>query len=235
MNESQWQNGAYPDALLAHVRRRVSKRKLRLYACACCRRIEHKLTDERSRRALEVSEQFADGLVREDLRAAHRAANSASAAARRQLGAGHVDPFTESEEGQVWQATRAALRLVTEREVVGAASEAWAAGGVTWAQRDRARKAQAPLVREIFGNPFRPVSFSPEVLAWHDGEVVRLAQAIYDRRLLPSGLLDHTRLLILADALEEAGCTDQAVLDHCRRQAEHFRGCWLIDQLTGRE
>jgi hypothetical protein len=58
--------------------------------------------------------------------------------------------------------------------------------------------------------------------------VVQLAQEIYDRRAFD-------RLAALADALEEAGCRDPAILDHCRLPGEHVRGCWVIDLLTGRQ
>jgi hypothetical protein len=39
---------------------------------------------------------------------------------------------------------------------------------------------------------------------------------------------------ILADALEEAGCTNSDILDHCRQSGEHVRGCWVIDALLGK-
>jgi hypothetical protein len=81
---------------------------------------------------------------------------------------------------------------------------------------------------DIFGNPFRPATTpSATVLAWHDGTVVKLAQAIYDERAF-------NHLPILADALEEAGCTNPDILGHCRRPGEHVRGCWVVDSLTGR-
>jgi hypothetical protein len=40
---------------------------------------------------------------------------------------------------------------------------------------------------------------------------------------------------VLADALEEAGCDNADVLDHCRKPGEHVRGCWVIDHLLGKE
>jgi hypothetical protein len=99
---------------------------------------------------------------------------------------------------------------------------------------DREGLAQAKLLHDLFGNPFRPAAVDPAWLAWEGGTIVTLARAIYDERLLPSGRLDPTRLAVLADALEEAGCRDGDVLGHCRRPAEHVRGCWLIDLLLGR-
>ena len=83
-------------------------------------------------------------------------------------------------------------------------------------------------MRDIFGNPFRPVTVNPGWLAWNDGTVPRIAQAIYDERAFD-------RMTILADALEDAGCTDQDILGHCRSGGEHVRGCWVVDLLLGKE
>jgi hypothetical protein len=87
----------------------------------------------------------------------------------------------------------------------------------------------APLLRDIFGNPFRPLVVDR---AWLPPTVVALAQAAYDE-LLPSGELDRDRLLILADALEEAGATGE-ILDHLRSAGPHVRGCFVIDALLGK-
>jgi hypothetical protein len=62
----------------------------------------------------------------------------------------------------------------------------------------------------------------------------RLAQAAYEDRHLPAGTLDDTRLLILADALEEAGCSDAAILGHLRGPGPHVRGCWVLDLILGK-
>jgi hypothetical protein len=87
----------------------------------------------------------------------------------------------------------------------------------------------ADLVREIFGNPFhRRPRVDSERLAWHDGTVQQLARTIYEEcafDLMP----------VLADALQEAGCTDEAILDHCRGNTSHLRGCWVLDLALGRE
>ena len=70
------------------------------------------------------------------------------------------------------------------------------------------------LLRDIFGNPFRPVSAAPSWLAWNDGTVRKMAQAIYDERRL-------SELPLLADALEDAGCTNPDILSHCRGPGPH--------------
>jgi hypothetical protein len=85
----------------------------------------------------------------------------------------------------------------------------------------------AGLLRDTVGNPFRPVVLSPAVLAWNAGTVYHIAQAIYEERAF-----DH--LPILADDLEEAGCTNPDVLNHCRQPGLHIRGCWVVDLVLGK-
>lgn len=96
------------------------------------------------------------------------------------------------------------------------------------------RAEQCRLLREIIGNPFRPLALSPSWLSWKDGVVVRLAQAAYEDRHLPAGTLSNIRLAVLADALEEAGCGDERILGHLRDGGEHYRGCFVVDALLGK-
>ena len=77
------------------------------------------------------------------------------------------------------------------------------------------------LLRDIFGNPFRPVTVN---LVWRSASVVSLAQAIYEERAFE-------RLPILGDALEDAGCANADILAHCRGPGPHVRGCWVVDHL----
>jgi hypothetical protein len=81
------------------------------------------------------------------------------------------------------------------------------------------RSAQCCLLRDLLGNPFAP---SAADVSWLSGTVVALAQAIYDERAFD-------RVPILADALEDAGCTDEVILAHCRGPGPHVQGCWLVD------
>jgi hypothetical protein len=92
---------------------------------------------------------------------------------------------------------------------------------------EEARGSQAPLIRDILGNPFRPITIDPVWTAWNDQTVPRIAQAIYADRTF-----DH--LPILADALEDAGCSDADILAHCRGPGPHVRGCWVVDLLLGK-
>jgi hypothetical protein len=87
------------------------------------------------------------------------------------------------------------------------------------------RRANADLVRDIFGNPFRPVAFSPE---WRSDTALSLARQMYDSR-------DFGAMPVLADALQDAGCADADILDHCRGDGPHVRGCWVVDLVLGKE
>src|SRR5262249_25546036 len=107
----------------------------------------------------------------------------------------------------------------------------------TWVywERSNARlpwaAGQVPRLHDIIGNPFRLVSLDSSCLT---PPVPSLAATSDDERALPSGELDTARLVVLADALEETGCTDTAILGHLRSIGPHWRGCWVVDLLTGR-
>jgi hypothetical protein len=83
---------------------------------------------------------------------------------------------------------------------------------------------QCTMIREIFGNPFRPATLDP---AWRTDTVVALARGIYDDRAFD-------RLPILADALQDAGCDNDDILNHCRDAGPHARGCWVVDLILGK-
>jgi len=86
-------------------------------------------------------------------------------------------------------------------------------------------EAIAYVVREIFGNPFHPITLRPE---WRTSTVLALATGIYDEKAFD-------RMPILADALEDSGCDNEEILQHCRGPGPHTRGCFVIDMLTGRQ
>src|SRR5262249_15499717 len=90
---------------------------------------------------------------------------------------------------------------------------------------------QAAIIRDIF-NPFRSATLAA---ACRTSTVLSLAHAAYDERDLPSGHLDPVRLSVLADALEDAGCSEPSILSHLRSPGPHVRGCWAVDLLLGRE
>jgi hypothetical protein len=95
-------------------------------------------------------------------------------------------------------------------------------------QRTRYLASHSKLLREVFGNPLRPIVVDPSWLSWNDSTIPKIAQAIYDERAFD-------RMPILADALKEAGCTNADILNHCRQPGEHVRGCWVVDLLLGKE
>ena len=86
---------------------------------------------------------------------------------------------------------------------------------------------QAALVRDIVRGPFRPLRFNSSWKTWSSGVCVRIAKGVYQEQMFD-------RLPILADALEEAGCTEPEILDHCRSPGEHYRGCWVVDLMLGK-
>jgi hypothetical protein len=209
MTESEWQTCANPLPMLEFIRGKVSDRKLRLFAVACCRHVRLRMTDKRSYQAVDVAERYADGLADfADLAFSQKIAWSA---------------WTTSAE--------AAARDVVHTDGIEAALNAarhvsWAVQGIPRAHELR---AQANLLRDIFNSPFRALLFlKTSIAAWNDKTVPRLAQTIYEERAF-----EH--LPILADALEEAGCTNLDILMHCRNPGEHVRGCWVVDLLLGKE
>jgi hypothetical protein len=221
MTEAEWLACADPTPMLEFLRGRVSDRKLRLFAVACCRRLGNRLSDRYSRKALRMAERYADAELSEDKLGfvwgdARRAARVAY---RRQR---------ETAEAAAMMAVSMLCETDTGRAVtaVGWAAACEAYSGPQPRLAD-VQRGQIFLLREIFGNPFRPVAADPNWLAWNGGTVPKLAQSIYDERRFAD-------LLVLADALEEAGCTNADLLDHCRRPGEHVRGCWAVDLLMGK-
>jgi hypothetical protein len=99
-------------------------------------------------------------------------------------------------------------------------------------QDEATERYEVATVREVFGNPFHLVALSR---TWQTPTAVALAQAAYDNRTLPAGTLDSARLAVLADALEEAGCSAPDLLNHLRGPGPHVRGCWVVDLLLGKE
>ena len=85
--------------------------------------------------------------------------------------------------------------------------------------------AHCDLLRDIFGNPFRKVKFNKK---WRTDTAIALARQMYESR-------DFGAMPILADALQDAGCDNEGVLNHCRGPGPHVRGCWVVDLVLGKE
>jgi hypothetical protein len=123
---------------------------------------------------------------------------------------------------------RVADGLAEQEELQRVCNDVYRGAGVSDAQWQLARDGEGPAVRELIGNPFHAVAIDPSWLRWDGRRVLKLAQAIYQGHRFGD-------LPILADAVEEAGCADSRILDHCRQPAEHARGCWLLDALLGKQ
>src|SRR5262245_812908 len=226
MNETEWRTATDPNRMLHHLRDKGGERKLRLFACACCRRVG-RLLEHGDPACLEVlarAEEFADGVVPpKGLRAAATA------------GAPGLDPELTRLAWDVALATTApaawpAARLVARHVLTLVAVAAGRGPGDTRAASASAvrieARAHCELLRDLFAPLFRPVGLRFAALS-DDQAVLRLSHTIYQDR-------SFRELPILADALEEAGCADEEVLDHCRDHPEHARGCWVVDALVGK-
>jgi hypothetical protein len=223
MTEGDWLSSKDPHRMLDFLRESgtVSGRKLRLFAATCCRRIWPDVVaeGESARRAVEVGEMFADGLVSEEER---RLAWERGVSAAPDWRHESDDPmlaaaYTAGDAGQVLEVPGIVLRAAAFD--IYADPRAW----------------QTDLLRDIFGNPFRLLSPpAPSLLRWNDGIILKMANAIYENRELPSGHLEPSRLAVLADALEEAGVTDADLLQHLRDHGPHVRGCHVLDLILGK-
>jgi hypothetical protein len=245
MTEDEWTSNTDLQDMIVFVAFQTGMRKSRLFAAACCRRIWHLMGDLGGRDAVALVECLADGLSGEAKLVAVLAsvslaldemstpatafitrADYLATAAAHWLLRSHPDHVM----GAAWPAAEA-----VGREALAAATP----GMDLRLVRDAAEKGesdrQRQLLHDIFGvSLFRELRIDPTWLTWHDGIVRRLAATAYQQRTLPSGLLDNAYLAVLADALEEAGCINPDILNHCRQPGEHVRGCWVIDALLGK-
>jgi hypothetical protein len=219
MDEAEWLVCTDPIPMLMFVRGKASERKVRLFACACCRRVWHSLVNERSREAVRVAESFADGSSSsDDLKAAYRPAYDAS---------------NEAMDGAHFAAALTAERPGTDAGLYAADGVQSAFRGV---ELQAVEAAHVGLVWEVFANPFCPSPPLPSVvLTWNNGIVRRIAEAIYQERQMPDGTLDNARLTVLADALLDASCDNEELIAHCREPGPHVRGCWVIDLVLAKQ
>jgi hypothetical protein len=253
VTESEWLAcGDIGGLLHAFLRAgRASGRKRRLLICACCRCVEHLLSQE-GRAALAVGERYADGRATDE--EAEAAGNRAIAAGEGRTHTAHATtaagwtcwpyaavPYYSTAsafDGGFTAPVAYALRagtgvndpITAYRDWVVTLREAEAAGQEISLRREDALVLDEgrhvfSLIRCIFGNPLLRIALDP---SWRTPAAAALARGIYDDRRFEE-------LPILADALEEAGCTDVALLDHCRGPGPHTRGCWPVDLLLGNE
>jgi hypothetical protein len=191
----------------------VPNRKLRLFALACCLRIEGRLTHPLSRQALVLADKYAEGLATdEDMRElSQRFMEEYNA--RLAASGGNWNAMDTNDLDAAYGMTRQVFPASAAFSAVRAVPD-----------QSGERLIQCRLLRCIFGNPFRPVPLDP---AWLTPTVNALAQALHSDRRLED-------LPVLADALEEAGA-DADLMAHLREPGPHFHGCWAVDLLTGRK
>jgi hypothetical protein len=240
---SAWLECTDPQPMLEFLARGASGRAMDLFKCACCRLLWDLLTDPRSRHGVLVAERHADGLVSQEewdrvkhetlavsegfdfsgpagphdpLDARHTAAVVAYAATT-------VDFFSPRGIAQ-WTANALAGHAKVQAKAPPNSEQERA---VADAARKQAYLEMCDILRDIFGNPFHPLTLDPDWLTWNAGTAPRLARAISEDQAFD-------RLPILADALEEAGCTNLDLLIHCRQPGEHVLGCWLVDLVMGK-
>jgi hypothetical protein len=233
MSEDEWLACNSFEELFRHLETTnlLTQRKLRLFEVAYCRRFTGRLGDPVLENALNVAEQFADGLA--------TAAGLATVhAAAREIEDEYEMP---DEDTDALHFGAKAVREATSPDhpdyhygtldMIEHAVQAVAYTSPSYPKGDHAAQVAffrevsvaeqhslVLLVHEVFGSPFRRVFFSPE---WGTSAVLVLARTIYDSR-------DFSALPILADALEDAGCDNTDILDHLR-VPHHVRGCWAVD------
>jgi hypothetical protein len=211
---NDWANSVDPQEMLFGLPELVPNRKLRLFALACCQRIAVRLSHPLSKQALLLAERCAEEIAtEEEMRTlAQQFMNEYNA----RLAAVHGN----------WQVISTA-DLDAAYSMTLKVFPASVAFNVAKVARDIAEEQshQCCLLHCIFGNPFdTPIINS----AWLSCDVNNLAQGIY-----AEGAFD--RMPILGDALEEAGCANADILNHCRQPGEHVRGCWVVDLLLGKQ
>jgi hypothetical protein len=211
MTEQEWLKCKVAWKVWEAAKKRSSPRKFRLFLAACGREFWPLMTDYRCRSALETAERFADGLASDS-----ELESARSSIRYRGLDSIAYLAFCVAEESPHFFTCEQAARIAERKGYRDFKGEA---------ARAAAEAYQAQLTRDIFGNPFRPVTLDPR---WLTASVLDLACAIYDGRAFE-------RLPILADALMDAGCDSEEVLNHCRGAGPHVRGCWVVDLILGKK
>jgi hypothetical protein len=257
MTEAEWLACTDPVQMLERVAGKISDRKLRLFAVACCREVwdlielmeRHDIGDGSV--AVRLGEQFADGQA-DAAEVARWIIDRVGLIDSGSSPYGHLLCYAlpglvaaDAHRGATQAARGAALArdrhvryLGTQRrgEHASLPSEQSRAEGVS-AQMGCLARLCVPL-RDILGNPpFRPVLVDA---AWRTPAVLSLAEAAYELRVVPDPsrpgwlTLDTARLLVLADALEEAGADEPEMLGHLRGPGEHVRGCHVVDAVLSK-
>jgi hypothetical protein len=227
MIEQDWLACTDPTPMLELVREKASDRKLRLFAVACCRVFWATPPLDAIRRAIETNELFAD-LQASDQELSKVRSSAHSAAWDTRFGIESVPITSDSKivSQRIVERTNVSTEYLKRLYFVAFMANPTArlrTDEMPMLRTDSILALTSPnILRDVFGNPWRPITIDPTWLVWNDATVLKIARGIYDERafdLLP----------ILADALEEAGCNNSDILAHCRSGGLHVRGCWPVD------
>jgi hypothetical protein len=233
MTEAEWLTATDPTPMLESLLGRTSSRKGQLFVCAYMRERWQQPNEPAIAHAVSVAERWADGSISDaEVKANYEALMQAlgEIAAARPRDHAVVTPFlhahlcTHPDPLGVLVSMRPPDTVVARLRSLRYRAGHWLRGGTPFAELWPAGKPWGSIIRDIFGNPFRPVSVDP---AWLTSTVVALANNIYAERAFD-------RMPILADALQDAGCDNADVLNHCRSDGPHVRGCWVVDLLLGK-
>lgn len=243
MTESEWLGcQTRPNGMVTFIQRKASYRKLQLIACGVCRLTNIYLTDQRFNDAIRAMEQHADGELSNEEFVKIRASTW-------ELPCDYPkEPFDYEDKRQIGQYAALAITAALNPDVRLAASGSiyfvtmgtkWMKPKGQWKQANmQLRQNICAIVHEIIGNPFQKWSQFPPwfegALIQPDGKIVRTTDTVRGLSETIHQLQAFDRLPILADALEEAGITDAALLAHCRSEQPHIRGCWALDVVRGK-
>jgi hypothetical protein len=220
MTEAEWLACRDSGVLLPFVEHHLGERKFRLFAVACANRLIPHFASERCVLAIEAAERYADGLAeREELAAVAQEFEAYLASAGPTLlmrNADHVVRWVVADD----------CRL-TASHAAGAAGNVAPPAPGSWSTGYQTEHAhQCAMLRDITGNPFKPAAVDTQ---WRTETARALARTMYDSR-------DFSAMPILADALQDAGCDSDDILNHCRdAYTTHVRGCWVVDLVLGKE
>jgi hypothetical protein len=215
MTPEEWATCTDPRKVLAFLLKHgASERKLRLFAVACCRGtgppvhqddVRGTEVEERLWRALRLAEQFADGSP--EATAADLFMAYVTTDFRFELPGPLVLAYHATADTSAWDAAFGTVRCLDD----------------SYWEEDETYYGTACL-RDIFGNPCRPATFDPP---WRTETAVSLERQMYENR-------NFSLMPIMGDALADAGCPDGDVLEHCRGQGPHVRGCHVVDLVLNR-
>ncbi len=227
MTEQEWLACTDPDGLLHHLPTGVDEYRLALYARACARRAWWLVTDPADGGALARLDRLPEPT--QPSRAWARVVPSLVAVGLALARTPGLGPGRAAVYNTKPSFLTAVYDVVVAARVARVAALA-RPGRTAKTLRNKERRAQREILRDVFGNPFRRLQFDP---AWRSPDVQALAQAVHDNPSGADGGLDRFRFRVLADALEEAGCTEPELLGHCRGGAAHVAGCWAVDLVLG--